>query len=149
MNHLNRSHRSNLGLVLLLALTLGVVLEAPAGALQQMEPKEFAQGVEYNLLMSRDDKVCTHMLQIFNDDLKKYGYENYAAHEEFQALTWKKSQYFWMEGEKERHYPIEVANVDLNNDGTKDLVIRDTGFLGAMIGMFCMYSRVSRRLKTG
>ncbi|SRR6266571_1064540 len=110
----------------LLLLVLSGSLVAPASALQQMEPKEFAQGVEYKLLMSRDDKVCTHMLALFNSDLKQFGYEKYDAHEEFKAIGWRKEKYVRMEGEKKIELTIEIATIDINNDGTKDLVFRRT-----------------------
>src|SRR5207237_9188879 len=91
-----------------------------------MEPKEFAQGVEYKLLISQDDKVCTHMLALFNSDLKQFGYEKYGEHEEFKAIGWRKEKYSRMEGERKVEGTVEVANIDINNDGTKDLVFRRT-----------------------
>ena len=47
------------GLVFLMVLFGMGVLIPDDGRTEQMEPNEFAQGVEYTLLMSRDDKVCT------------------------------------------------------------------------------------------
>lgn len=130
MNHPKHCRRSELVFVLLPALTLVVALGAPAGALQQMEPKEFAQGVEYKLLMSRDDKVCTHMLALFNSDLKQYGYEKYDAHEEFRSIGWKKESIVRMEGDRQVMDTVEAAHFDINNDGTKDVVFRRTDFYG-------------------
>jgi len=95
-----------------------------------MEPKEFAQGVEYKLLMSRDDKACTHMLALFNSDLKQFGYEKYGEHEEFMSIGWRKEKYIRMEGERKVEGTVEVANIDINNDGTKDAVLRLTNFFG-------------------
>lgn len=130
MNQTKQCHRSELIFILLLALTLVVAPAAPAGALQQMEPKEFAQGVDYKLLMSRDDKVCKHMLALFNSDLKQFGYEKYDAHEEFRSIGWKKEAITRMEGDREVTDFVEAAHVDINNDGTKDVVFRRTDFLG-------------------
>jgi hypothetical protein len=113
-------------LLALLSLPLSLLLAAPASSLQQTEPKEFAQGVEYKLLMSRDDKVCTHMLALFNSDLKQFGYEKYGEHEEFKSIGWRKEKYVRMEGERRIEGTAEVANIDINNDGTKDLVFRRT-----------------------
>ncbi|TLY41328.1 MAG: hypothetical protein E6K59_09635 [Nitrospirae bacterium] len=113
-------------LATLLSLPLILLLAAHASALQQMEPKEFAQGVEYTLLMSRDDKVCTHMLALFNSDLKQFGYEKYDAHEEFKSIGWRREKYVRMEGERKVEGSAEVANIDINNDGTKDLLFRRT-----------------------
>ena len=117
-------------LAILLSLPLSLLLAAHAGALQQMEPGEFAQGVEYKLLMSRDDKVCTHMLALFNSDLKQFGYEKYGEHEEFKSIGWRKEKYSRMEGDRRVEGIAEVANIDINNDGTKDVVLRLTNFFG-------------------
>lgn len=130
MNHPTCCHSSELVFVLIFALTLVEALGAPAGALQQMEPEEFAQGVEYKLLMSRDDKVCTHMLALFNSDIKQYGHEKYDAHEEFRSIGWRKEKYVRMEGERNVGGTVEVANIDINNDGPKDVVLRLTDFFG-------------------
>ena len=107
-----------------------MLLATHASALQQMEPKEFAQGVEYKLLMSQNDKVCTHMLAIFNNDLKQFGHEKYGEHEEFNSIGWKKEKYVRTEGARRVEGTAEVANIDINNDGTKDAVLRLTTFLG-------------------
>lgn len=53
---------------------------------EQMEPGEFAQGVEYKLLMSKYGMVCKHMLTLFNQDLAKFGTEKYDEHEEFRSI---------------------------------------------------------------
>lgn len=95
-----------------------------------MEPSEFAQGVEYILLMSKDDKVCKHMLALFNQDLAKFGTEKYGEHEEFRSINWKKETITRMEGDREVTDFVEAAHVDINNDGMRDLVFRRTDFLG-------------------
>jgi hypothetical protein len=110
-----------------LLLTLIWMHVAPASALQQMEPKEFAKGVEYEVLMSRDDEVCTRMLTLFNHDLVKFGSEKYDEHEEFRVIGWKKETITRMEGNREVVDSVEAAHVDINNDGKMDLVFRRTG----------------------
>ena len=117
-------------LLTLLSFPLILLLAVHSSALQQMEPKEFAQGVEYKLLMSRNDKVCTHMLALFNSDLKQYGYEKYDEHEEFKSIAWRKEKYVRMEGERRIEGVAEVTSIDINNDGTKDVVFRITTFVG-------------------
>ena len=115
-------------LAVLIVLTVTTVV--PASALQQMEPSEFVQGVEYALLMSRDDKVCIHMLNLFNDDLKQYGYEKYDEHEEFRSIGWKKETISRMEGDREVTDFVEAAYIDINNDGSGDVVFRLRDFAG-------------------
>jgi hypothetical protein len=96
----------------------------------EIEPREFAQGVEYTSLMGRDNKVCKHMLAMFNRDLAEFGVEKYDEHEEFRSIGWKKTAITRMEGDREVTDSMEAAHVDINNDGTKDLVFRWTGFMG-------------------
>lgn len=94
---------------------------------EQMEPSEFAQGVEYRLLMSKNDKVCKHMLTMFNQDLAKFGTEKYDEHEEFRSIGWKKETVTRMDGDREVMDLVEVAKFDIDNDGKMNLVFRRTG----------------------
>lgn len=119
-----------MGLVFMIVLFSLAVLIPLHGHAEQMEPSEFSQGVEYTLLMSREDKVCKHMLTLFNQDLAKFGTEKYNEHEEFRSIGWKKETITRMEGDREVTDFVEVALADINNDGTKDLVFRSTDFLG-------------------
>ncbi len=118
------------GLVFLIVLFGMGVLIPDDGQTEQMEPSEFSQGVEYSLLMSREDKVCKHMLTLFNQDLAKFGTEKYNEHEEFRSIGWKKETITRMEGDREVTDFVEAAHVDINNDGMRDLVFRSTDFLG-------------------
>lgn len=114
-----------------LIVWFGSGLLAPSrGHTEQMEPSEFAQGVEYSLLMSKDDKVCKHMLALFNHDLAKFGTEKLDEHEEFLSIGWKKETITRMEGDREVTDFVEAAHFDVNNDGTKDVVFRRTDFYG-------------------
>ncbi|HKY70904.1 MAG TPA: hypothetical protein VJL88_03215 [Nitrospira sp.] len=92
-----------------------------------MEPSEFAQGVEYTMLMSHNDKVCKQVLGLFNRDLGEFGTEKYDEHEEFRSIGWKKENIVRMEGEREVSDFVEAARIDINNDGTKDIVFRWKG----------------------
>lgn len=118
------------GLIFMIVLFGMGVLIPWEGRTEQMEPSEFSQGVEYTLLMSRDDKVCKHMLTLFNRDLTQFGTEKYDEHEEFRSIGWKKETITRMEGDREVTDFVEAAHVDINNDGTRDLVFRRTDFLG-------------------
>jgi hypothetical protein len=90
---------------------------------------QFSQGVEYSLLMSRNDKVCKHVLVLFNKDLAQFGTEKYDEHEEFRSIGWKKESIVRMEGDREVTDSVEAAHIDINNDGTKDGVFRWKGFV--------------------
>jgi hypothetical protein len=118
------------GLVFLMVLFGRYMLIPDDGHTGKMEPSEFSQGVEYTLLMSREDKVCKHMLTLFNQDLAEFGTEKYNEHEEFRSIGWKKETITRMEGDREVTDFIEVAHIDINNDGSGDLVFRRRDFAG-------------------
>ncbi|NOS80098.1 MAG: hypothetical protein HOP32_00775 [Nitrospira sp.] len=119
-----------MGLVFMIVLFSLAVLIPLHGHAEQMEPSEFSQGVEYTLLMSREDKVCKHMLTLFNQDLAKFGTEKYNEHEEFRSIGWKKETITRMEGDREVTDFVETAHFDIDNDEKIDLVFRLTGPMG-------------------
>jgi hypothetical protein len=91
---------------------------------------ESALAAEYKLVMSQDDKVCKHMLNVFNKDLAKYGRAGkYDAHEEFLAIAWK---------DQSNNYAndlyslgdVRSAQFDINNDGKDEFVINVYGGVG-------------------
>lgn len=80
---------------------------------------------QYKLLMSKDKKMCPLMLEIFNQDLKKYG-QNGDYHqresEEFQSIPWTP-----IEGQEKKEFgepASKFALIDLNNDGIEDYVVK-------------------------
>ncbi|MBU2591144.1 MAG: hypothetical protein KKC21_03880, partial [Nitrospinae bacterium] len=44
---------------------------------------------KYVLIMSKDDNLCGHMLNLYNRDLDKYGEVRYNEHEEFNWIKWE------------------------------------------------------------
>ncbi len=88
---------------------------------------------EYVLVMSKDDKVCQHMLKIYNQDLKDFGDReiNFEQHEEFKAIRWEKKDYSW---KIYLSYTgiLQVAKFDINNDGKREIVLKqgDKGLKG-------------------
>jgi hypothetical protein len=91
---------------------------------------------EYVLVMSKDDNVCQHMLNIYNEDLRQYGEVKYDADKEFTTIRWEGKKYYRMiEGKKE--YPaysysdniVRMSKFDINNDGKEEIVIKDKGML--------------------
>ncbi len=84
-----------------------------------------ASNDEYVLVMSKDDCVCQHMLEIYNDDLKEYGEISYDQHEEFKAIKWEKHKIYFEPGE----FPLKeddilISKFDINNDGKPEIIIK-------------------------
>ena len=115
------------GLIFLLVWASQGLLALSQVHAEQMEPGEFAQGVEYKLLMSKYEMVCKHMLTLFNQDLAKFGTEKYDEHEEYRSIGWKKETITRMDGGREFTDFVEVAHFDIDNDGKIDLVFRLRG----------------------
>jgi uncharacterized protein len=81
----------------------------------------------YTLVMSKDDELCNHMLQLFNEDLKKYGWNgdaHHEEHEEFKRVPWKTAQFSSVIDGRVEYTDIEGALFDFNNDGVQDFVVR-------------------------
>ena len=83
----------------------------------------------YHLLMSKDDNLCRHMLDLFNDDLEKYGDtgdSHQIEHDEFRQIFWEAGNFSRVNGSngKVEQEPIKGALFDFNNDGVNDLVVR-------------------------
>jgi uncharacterized protein len=91
------------------------------------EANVFKNEERYALLMSKDDELCTHMLQVFNDDLKKYGWNGDAhqeEHEEFKRIPWQPAQFSSVINGRVEYTNVEGALFDFNNDGVQDFVVR-------------------------
>lgn len=81
----------------------------------------------YTLLMSKNDELCNHMLQLFNDDLKKYGWEgdkHHEEHEEFKRVPWQTARFSSVIDGRTEYTGVEGALFDFNNDGVQDFVVR-------------------------
>jgi hypothetical protein len=83
---------------------------------------------QYKIIMSKNDNLCSHMLEIFNKDLKKYGQNGdyfQREHNEFQSIPWMP-----IGGQKKIEFEeptYKYALVDLNNDGIEDYVVKYGG----------------------
>jgi len=90
---------------------------------------------EYVLVMSKDNDVCLHMGMLFNRDLKKYGAIRFDKHEEFNAIKWERKRAYNINEKGERDYgertlsqdTMLLSMFDINNDGTKEIVIKSDG----------------------
>ena len=77
----------------------------------------------YATVMSKNKSLCTHIREVLNDDLINYGpgYDERKFRAPiFSTIAWTPTKEF---GEK-FDYAGAVAHVDINNDGTTDVVIR-------------------------
>ena len=102
-----------------------------------------AQAGNYLLTMSKDDKACQHLYQLFNWDLRKKGKLALDEHEEFNWLKWEKDFFMiQLHGNKEPNfddeligkeghlkkydsytkYPKKGAFFDVDNNGEDDFI---------------------------
>lgn len=87
----------------------------------------FKNEESYTLVMSKDDELCNHMLQLFNQDIKKYGWkgdEHQEEHEEFKRILWKPARFSSVINGRVEYTAVEGALFDFNNDGVQDFVVR-------------------------
>lgn len=80
---------------------------------------------EYVLVMSKDDNVCQQMLKIYDDDLKKYGEIKYNLHKEFSTITWEEKKFYSLDKGFKHYADVLMSKFDINNDGDKEIVIKD------------------------
>lgn len=78
----------------------------------------------FRLDKSTNDKVCSSLGQIINADIKKYGKTRFDTHSEF--VKWHKVEENRIDRGNVHKYDgmVEQADVDINNDGVVDRVIR-------------------------
>jgi len=85
----------------------------------------WAGNAAYKLVMSKDKELCTSMLKLFNEDMKKYGEIRYDQHEVFTRVSWQSVE---VEEDKGSFFPycsaVQKAKVDVNNDGQDEWVIK-------------------------
>ena len=80
----------------------------------------------YEMLLSQNDKLCTTLLNLINDDLKRYGTIRYDTHDMFAAIKWKPLSEKLGEKFKDSSCSMDyIAEFDLNNDGHIDIVVID------------------------
>ena len=76
--------------------------------------------LEYKLTMNKNDRLCSHMRDVLNKDLRAYG-RGYDSHK-FQDFVFQAIP--WTERGKDFDYYGKVARFDINNDGQVDVVVR-------------------------
>lgn len=88
---------------------------------------ELNETESYVLKMSKDNELCNHMLQLFNQDLEQYGWQGDAhqeEHEEFKRVPWKPARFSSVINGRVEYTNVEGALFDFNNDGVRDYVVR-------------------------
>lgn len=109
------------------------------------EVNVFKSEESYTLLMSKDDELCNHMLQLFNDDLKKHGWngdEYQEEHEEFKRVPWQPARFSATINGRVEYTDVEGALFDFNNDGVQDFVVRwQSSFRNARADLLFMLAR--------
>src|SRR5258706_8593440 len=60
-------------------------LTAPHRNIERARPGAY----RYTLAGGKDSKLCPHMLELVNEDLAKYGYEQFDLHSEFTRIIWR------------------------------------------------------------
>lgn len=108
-------------------------------------PAEFAT-YRYDLIMSKDDKVCKHMDHVYNTKFSRPFdefrfspaerehsmppiFSKYPTSGEFEAVHWQYPKIFTMDGKT--FFSLPVAKLDINNDGQKEIVIKSAFFSGS------------------
>jgi hypothetical protein len=79
----------------------------------------------YQLVASKDSKLCTRVLEAFREDIDDRGQLRY-QHEIFRQITWKPVELRGQGPKTRRCSSLDKALVDLNNDGQQDLVVKTT-----------------------
>lgn len=96
------------------------------------EANVFKNEENYTLLMNKDDELCNHMMELFNQDLEKYGWrgdEHQEEHEEFKRIPWEPARFSFDYYGHTQYRDVEGALFDFNNDGVQDFVVRHIGSL--------------------
>lgn len=89
----------------------------------------------YAIVMSKNDRLCAHMREVLNKNLKEYGpgYDERKYKDAiFSAISWQPI------GEG-FDYGGHVARVDINNDGTTDVVVRQETSMGREITVHLLF----------
>lgn len=115
----------------LLALWMGLELLDGRSALSDEDAR-------YTIVMSKDKRLCSHIREVLNEDLINYepAYDTRkTADPIFSAISWNPIKGL----EEGFNYSGSVARVDINNDGTTDVVVRYETHLGNGIGLHYLY----------
>ncbi len=94
--------------------------------------------LRYTTVMSKDKRLCTHVREVLNDDLIKYGQgydERKFRAPIFSSITWTPIKGL----EEGLNYHGDVTHVDINNDKTRDAVIRQETHTGSGVAAHMLF----------
>lgn len=90
---------------------------------------------QYVLVMSKDDAVCRHVLHSLNESVDKYGDIKREAMKEYNWVIWETGSYTLENIDlNEQQNKVEFTNIDINNDGVVETVVRETKQVHGMEG---------------
>jgi hypothetical protein len=118
--------RRAISIIVLALFSYTAFADRPDNAALERKPGEH----QYKLVMSKDDKACKHMLNLYNGDMKKYGYEKYDEHGEFKAIKWWPIKVYNLDNDREKFNEMVGAEFDINNDGKKEFIIKQLSSRG-------------------
>jgi len=78
----------------------------------------------YKLVMSKDKELCTSVLKLFNDDIKKYRVIEYERHDIFKKVPWERVEIDADRDDASYCSVVLRAKFDINNDGQDEYVIK-------------------------
>lgn len=91
----------------------------------------------YELVMNKEKDtggdVCTHMLGLYNADLREARQIQYSKHPEFLALSWKPMNNL-AGALKDMQDQFWLSRFDIDNDGKNDLVVKSQWSLHGTLG---------------
>jgi len=121
-------------------LVLGLLVLGVGLVLYETGTSWAKENSQYKVVMSKNDRLCTHVREVLNEDLAQYGprYDprKFAA-SIFSSIAWTPIKGL----EEGFNYGGAAATVDINNDGTTDVVVRQETHAGAggMIGVHMLF----------
>lgn len=122
------------------AIAVGLVVLGVALSLLDVRTVSASEDAQYKVVMSKNKALCAHVRDVLNEDLAQYGPTSdprkFAA-SIFSAISWTPIKGL----EEGFDYGGAVARVDVNNDGTTDVLVRletHTG-IGGMTGVHMLF----------
>lgn len=96
------------------------------------------EDARYKIVMSKNKRLCTLVREVLNEDLANYGLgydERKFGGAIFSDITWMPLKGL----EEGLNYHGEFTHVDINNDGTRDAVIRQESHTGHGVGWHALF----------
>jgi len=86
-----------------------------------------ANSYEYQMVLNKDENICTAVMPELNRDLAQFKEIRYASHKAFPVVKWRRMSEFGSKFSEDSEYrKWQWAKFDINNDHAIDLVVRDS-----------------------